>query len=349
MKTKITKIERVEVPPRVRKLLGKLGAVVDKLSRHRGTPSVVRKPDPRKKRSLLGAAKGQISFRGDLTKPTIQEAIPLGDFLALRAAAKEPASAKATGAVLSTEAVGKRLRVGKAAIYKAKNEGRLLAYREPWKRAFLFPVFQFDGASVAPWVLEVVDLLGNGFAALHFLTVERKSLKGDSYLTRLRGSRTANERTARIQWLLIEARRLVPDVANEEIAFQRVKMHSRGVEEKLLAEEGGTLSEAEFAKKLGVGSRTTIKNHRKQCKIFAVPRGAGNLCYPVWQIHKRELLPGLQETLKALAKHKLHPFSSVLFFLTPAEALEDERPLDLLRRNEVAPVVAHAQHYGSKK
>lgn len=333
------------MPPRLKKLFAKLGAALDKLYHHGRKKSGMRKLECRKRKSLLGAAKGQISFRGDLTKPTIQEAITLRDFLALRAASKEPAIAKAAGAVLSTEAVGKHLRVGKAAIYKAKNEGLLLAYKEPEKRAFLFPVFQFDGASVAPWVLEVVELLGNGFAALHFLTVERKSLKGDSYLTRLRGCRTANERTARTHELLADARRLVSDVANEEIAFQRVKMRSEGVEEKLLAEEGGALSDAEFAEKLGVASRSTIKNYREQNKIFAVPRGARNLCYPAWQIHKKKLLSGLEETLRSLARRKLHPFGTVLFFLTEAEVLGDERPLDLLRRNEVAPVIAFAQHY----
>ena len=194
-------------------------------------------------------------------------------------------------------------------------------------------------------MLEVVDLLGNGFALLYFLTVERKSLKGDSYLARLRGSRTANQRTARIQELLVAAHRMVRDVAKEEIAFQRVKMRSEGVEERLLAEEGGALTDSEFAEKLGVASRSTIKNYREQNKIFAVPRGTRNLYYPAWQIYKKELLPDLEETLHVLAEHELHPFSYVLFFLTPTEALEDERPLDLLRRNHAPTVIAHAQHY----
>lgn len=141
--------------------------------------------------------------------------------------------------------------------------------------------------------------------------------------------------------------REVRGAANEDSAFQRVKIRSRRADAKLLAEEGGPLTDAEFAEKLGVASRSTVKNYREQNKIFAVPRGARNLCYPGWQIHKKRLLPGLEETLHLLTKRGLHPFSYVLFFLTPTEALKDERPLDLLRRNEVEPVIEQARYYGS--
>ena len=96
-------------------------------------------------------------------------------------------------------------------------------------------------------------------------------------------------------------------------------------------------------------SRSTVQNYREQNKIFAVPRGTRNLRYPAWQIFKKELLPGLGETLAALAGRKLSPFSVQLFFLTPAEALENERPLDLLRRSEVDAVVAQAEHYGRRE
>lgn len=145
-----------------------------------------------------------------IAETTDIDASVLTGFLANRAASKDGAIAKAAGEAVSAEAVGTILSIGKAAIHKAKDEGRLLAYKEPGKRTFLFPVFQFDGAAVAPWVMEVIDIVGNGFAALHFLTVERKQLKGESYLTRLQASTTAEERNARVHELLTAARRLVP-------------------------------------------------------------------------------------------------------------------------------------------
>ena len=134
----------------------------------------------------------------------------LRDYLARRAATKNSAIAHAAGESLSAETVGVRLRLSGAAIRDAINGGRLLAYRHPGKRTFVFPAFQFEGTTVAPWIPEVVASVGNGFAALHFLTVARKSLANDSFLTRLAASATTVERNARIADLLAAARALTP-------------------------------------------------------------------------------------------------------------------------------------------
>jgi len=139
-----------------------------------------------------------------------EDAKVLTEFLANRAASKNGVLARAAGEALSADYVGKLLGVGRAAVHKAKDEGRLLAYQEPGKRFFLFPVFQFEGAAVSPWVPELIDLVGNGFAALHFLTVERKSLKGESFLLRLKKAATPAAREARIADLLAFARSRVP-------------------------------------------------------------------------------------------------------------------------------------------
>jgi hypothetical protein len=77
-----------------------------------------------------------------------------------------------------------------------------------------------------------------------------------------------------------------------------------------------------------------------------VPKGSRNVAYPAWQIHKGALLPGLDAVLKVLREKKPSPAGLVLFFLTPAEALDNKRPLDLLRQGEAADVVRHAQRYG---
>ena len=131
-------------------------------------------------------------------------------FLANRAASKDGLLARAAGEAVSAESVGTILSIGKAAVHKAKDEGRILAYQEPGKRFYLFPVFQFEGAAVAPWVPELIEIVGNGFAALHFLTVKRKSLKGDSFLVRIQKSATATAREDAIAALLKAARKLTP-------------------------------------------------------------------------------------------------------------------------------------------
>jgi len=134
----------------------------------------------------------------------------LTDFLASRAASKDGALATGAGEALSTEAVMRLLQLSKAAVHKAKDEGRILAYQEPGKRFYLFPVFQFEGSAVAAWIPDLVDIVGNGFAAIHFLTVKRKGLKGDSFLEHIQGNASAEVRGARIAGMLKVARDLAP-------------------------------------------------------------------------------------------------------------------------------------------
>jgi hypothetical protein len=128
-------------------------------------------------------------------------------------------------------------------------------------------------------------------------------------------------------------------------AFEQLRLRSVGAERDLLAEEGGAVADAKFAQLLGVKSRQTVQNYRDAGRILAVPRGARNFVYPVWQVKNRELLPGLEPVLRAL-RPRTSPLGIVLFFLTPAEALEDKRPLDLLRKGKVDEVLEHAQRYG---
>ncbi len=131
-------------------------------------------------------------------------------FLANRAASKDGLIARAAGEAISADAVGTILGIGKAAVHKAKDEGRILAYQEPGKRFYLFPVFQFEGAAVALWVPELIGLVGHGFAALHFLTVKRKSLKGDCFLQRIQKTATGAAREENIAAMLKAAHKLTP-------------------------------------------------------------------------------------------------------------------------------------------
>jgi hypothetical protein len=130
-------------------------------------------------------------------------------FLDLRAASKDGAIAKAAGEALSAEAVAQLLGVTDKAIYKSQKEGRILGYQEPGKRSYLFPFFQFDGAAVAPWVPELIEILGPGFATLHFLTVKRKHLDGASHLDLLLAAKP-DERHVVAQKILSEARSHLP-------------------------------------------------------------------------------------------------------------------------------------------
>jgi len=135
-------------------------------------------------------------------------------------------------------------------------------------------------------------------------------------------------------------------IPNAEDAFERVRLRSIGTENQILDEEGGLLPDVKLAKLLGVSSRQTIHNYRERGQVLAVPRGGRNFGYPAWQVHRGALLPGFPDILKTLRKNKTSPLGCVLFFLTPADALGDKRPLDLLRQGKTDDVHLHAERYG---
>jgi hypothetical protein len=140
---------------------------------------------------------------------------------------------------------------------------------------------------------------------------------------------------------------IVIPAVTPDAAFERVRLRSIGAAEELRDAEGGGLSDAEFAARLGLGSRETIRQYREKGRIFAWLRDTRSYRYPAWQIHHKGLLPGLSEVLLILTKEKeLPPLSVLSYFLTPSDGLDDARPLDLLREGKIPDVVADAQRYG---
>jgi hypothetical protein len=137
----------------------------------------------------------------------------------------------------------------------------------------------------------------------------------------------------------------IPSDAEEE-AFERVRLRSLGADAELRDAEGGGLSDMEFATGMGLSARETVRQYREKGRIFAWRRDLRSYRYPAWQIHRKQLLPGLSEVLAVLKEKPLEPLSIVGYFLTPSDDLDDARPLDLLREGKVAEVVADAKRYG---
>jgi transcriptional regulator with XRE-family HTH domain len=139
--------------------------------------------------------------------------------------------------------------------------------------------------------------------------------------------------------------RVPAPVDDRAAAFERVRVRSMGVEDELRTLEGGGLSDAEFARKLGLSSRETIRAYRERGAIFAWEKGTRNLRYPAWQIHEHALLPGLAEVLAILREKGLSPLGLINYFLSESEELDGARPLDLLRQKRIDEVTAHARRY----
>jgi len=121
----------------------------------------------------------------------------------------------------------------------------------------------------------------------------------------------------------------------------------RGViaRQELLSMEGGMYRGEELARELGL-SRQAVDNRRRTGKLLALTRGRRGFVYPAWQVREGRVLEGFDLVLAALSDHD--PWSQLSFMLTPNTWLQDESPLDVLRRGEVEPVLEAASVFGEQ-
>ena len=124
-----------------------------------------------------------------------------------------------------------------------------------------------------------------------------------------------------------------------------MRLRSLGAGDELRNAEGGGLSDAEFAARLELRSRETIRQYRENGRIFGWIKDSRSH-YPAWQIYQKELLPGLAQVLAVLKAKELRPIAIISYFLTPSYGLGEHRPLDMLREGKVADVVSDAERYG---
>jgi hypothetical protein len=109
--------------------------------------------------------------------------------------------------------------------------------------------------------------------------------------------------------------------------------------------EGGSISTDEMARKMGV-QRQAIDHKRKQNHLTAWRDAQGHWRFPLWQIDPKtgKPLKGVKGCLEVLPEDE---WSRMLFFLSRNAGLPGQRrPLDLLRAEEIAPVLVAALRYG---
>jgi hypothetical protein len=128
-------------------------------------------------------------------------------------------------------------------------------------------------------------------------------------------------------------------------AYELAKLNSVGAAEALRSAEGGALSSDNFAKMLGI-SNETVRSYQKSNRLIAWRKDRKNLRFPAWQIHNGSILAGLEEVLECAKRKDWSPEEVISFFLTPCDVLKGQRPLDLLRRGEVEPVLRAARQEG---
>jgi hypothetical protein len=112
---------------------------------------------------------------------------------------------------------------------------------------------------------------------------------------------------------------------------------------QLLESEGGALTVAEVAKRLGI-SKQAIDKRRRAGKLLALETSRGFL-YPAWQFGDDRVLPGMERVLGAL---DAPPWTQASWFLTCDSRLGDLRPIDVLRHCEAERVERAAAAYGEQ-
>ena len=119
------------------------------------------------------------------------------------------------------------------------------------------------------------------------------------------------------------------------------------VRQKLVADEGGSLSAEEAAMELGMSKVAVLKRYQKgQLLAWRVERQKA-VRFPAWQFKDGKVLSGLEEIIGKLNEaSRLDDFGRMLFFLSNSRFLGGKRPLDCLGDGEVHKVRLAAENYG---
>jgi hypothetical protein len=118
------------------------------------------------------------------------------------------------------------------------------------------------------------------------------------------------------------------------------------VRERMVAEEGGSMSADETARYLGVTKQSVLNlYHAGKLLAWKIDK-QGAFRFPVWQFADYSRIPGLEVVLARLDEAKvLDDWGKIGFFLQNHGILQNRRPLDLLRENKMELVLKAADAY----
>jgi hypothetical protein len=124
--------------------------------------------------------------------------------------------------------------------------------------------------------------------------------------------------------------------------------YARGpeVRKKLRAADGGSISTAEAAARLGISRSALLRRYRGGQVLGWIENDGAEVRFPVWQFEGAALLPGLTEVLAALkAGCRLDDAGRMLFFRSEFGFLGSRRPLDFLRYGRIESALRAARAY----
>ena len=112
---------------------------------------------------------------------------------------------------------------------------------------------------------------------------------------------------------------------------------------ELLAMEGGQLTGAAVAARLGI-SRQGVDKRRRANRLVGLTTGRRGISYPAWQFTETGVLRGLDQVLAELGDDSA--WTHQLFMLRPNTRLDGETPLAVLRLGALDRVLRAAEAYG---
>jgi len=149
------------------------------------------------------------------------------------------------------------------------------------------------------------------------------------------------------QLIVLAATRSLTQVKRPRSGLAAAMVRGVLARKTLKNEEGGSISADEAREFLGNISKTAVLDRFKKGQLLGWRETRQNAVrFPVWQFTADGVLPGLEEVLAILrASPAVDDWGAVLFFLNKRASLNQERPLDALRRGDVDAVKQAAQGY----
>lgn len=135
-----------------------------------------------------------------------------------------------------------------------------------------------------------------------------------------------------------------PEVSAMRIdPLAKARARGIGLRQRLLARDD-MLTLAEAAEALGL-TPPAVNDRFRAGRLIALEAGARGRRYPAWQFEDEIAGAPLEAVLDALKG--VSAWTSYLFFTTPDGALEDETPLEALRRGDLEAVIDAAKLFAS--
>lgn len=125
----------------------------------------------------------------------------------------------------------------------------------------------------------------------------------------------------------------------------KAKLRGLKVKQQLIEAEGGCVDSKKVGEIIGITPQG-VNKRRQEGKLIGLSRGKGKYLYPYWQFTDAgKTLTGLEKVLEKLSQ--VDPWMQLTFFLNPNLRLDNKTPLEMLRMEQIEPVIDSAAAFAN--